>query len=1079
MKATTPPKLLLGVAACLSVAYAAESNDITKHPFSDLPLRNLGPAVTGGRISDFAVNPNSPSNYFVATASGGVWKTTNAGVTWKPVFDTQTSYSIGDVELDPNNSNIVWAGTGENNSQRSVSYGDGIYKSVDGGETWKNMGLANSEHIGDILIDPRDSQVVYVAAQGPLWNKGGDRGLYKTVNGGQDWEKVLDVSEHTGVSDLAFDPTNPDIIYATSYQRRRHVWTLINGGPESTIYKTTDAGNTWRKINSGLPSVDLGRIGIAIAPSDSHILYAIVEAAQGKSGFYRSINGGESWQKQSDYISGSPQYYNEIVVDPKNPLRVYSLDTYLMVSDDGGKNFRRAGEANKHVDNHALWIDPLNTEHMLIGSDGGVYETWDRAANWQFKNNMPLTQFYRVTVDNAKPFYNVFGGTQDNASIGAPHRTTTTSGIRNQDWLYTQFGDGFKTVIDPTDSNIIYSQYQYGGLARYDKQSGQRMQIKPVTPSIDEAQRFNWNSPLLISPHDHKRIYYASQRVFRSDNQGQSWQAVSEDLSRNLNRNALPVMDKIWSVDAVAKNQSTSFYGSVVSLTESPVKQGVLFAGTDDGVIQVTVDGGDNWTVAKWPKGVPEYAYVSDLEASLFSDSTIFATFDNHKKGDFKPYVFRSDDHGKKWTNITSNLPVKGSVYTLVQDHQDPQLLFAGTEFGLFFTQNGGQEWKQLKSGLPTIAVRDLEIQRRENDLAIASFGRGFFILDDYTALRTKPKTLESQPATLFPVRRAFQFVSHSPLGLPGKSMQGADYYTANNPEYGAVFTYYINEDVSSLSNKRRDAEKDAAKSNKTIPYPTWEALENEASETPIELLFTITDDQNQVVKKIRTAAKKGLQRINWDLKYPHFGPVSLEGNADGGPHVVPGMYQVSLSKLVNGKEVPYGQSQRFEVEEIDNRTFPSQHRDEDLKFDIKVARLSNAIEGTQQFITALTTRLEYVDKAISQTPNVGSSLHTQVQTLRQTLKEVKFKLEGNAVIRAHSEPVPESIVDMIEFVKWSRRENTSSVTGEQTKRFNFSNQGYQALYPTIKALDESLLALETQLLNQASGYLPGTLPVL
>lgn len=1077
MKTNLSIKLIFGFTALLSVTHAAE-NDKQKHPFSDLTLRNLGPAVTGGRISDFAVNPNSPSHYYVGTASGGVWKTTNAGITWKPVFDKQTTFSIGDVELDPSNPNIIWAGTGENNSQRSVSYGDGIYKSVDGGETWKNMGLADSEHIGDILIDPRNTQVVYVAAQGPLWNKGGDRGLYKTTDGGEHWEKVLEISEHTGVSDLAFDPNNPDIIYATSYQRRRHVWTLINGGPESSIYKTTDAGKTWRKINEGLPEVDLGRIGIAIAPSNSHILYAIVEAAQDKSGFYSSSNGGESWQKQSDYVSGSPQYYQEIVVDPKNPLRVYSLDTYLMVSNDGGKTFKRAGEANKHVDNHALWIDPNNTQHMLIGSDGGVYETWDRAANWQFKNNMPLTQFYRVTVDNATPFYNVFGGTQDNASLGAPHRTANTSGIRNQDWLYTQFGDGFKTVVDPTDSNIIYSQYQYGGLARFDKQSGQRMQIKPVTPKIEEAQRFNWNSPLLISPHDHKRLYYASQRVFSSDNQGESWQAVSEDLSRNLNRNTLPVMDKIWSVDAVAKNKSTSFYGSVVSLTESPVKEGVLFAGTDDGVIQVTTDGGSHWSKAKWPKGVPDYAYVSDLEASLFNDSTVFATFDNHKKGDFKPYVFRSDDNGKKWVNITSNLPVKGSVYTLVQDHIDPQLLFVGTEFGLFFTQNGGQEWKQLKSGLPTIAIRDMEIQRRENDLALASFGRGFFILDDYTSLRTPIPTLESQPATLFPVRRAFQFVSHSPLGLPGKSMQGADYYTADNPEYGALFTYYINEDVSSLSSQRRKAEKAAVKAKKQVSYPSWDALEQEAFEAPVEIIFTITDEQDQVVKKIRTAAKKGLHRINWDLKYPHFGPVSLKGNADGGPHVVPGTYHVSMAKLVNGKEVAYEQSQTFEVTEIDNRTFPSGDRGQDRQFDVKVARLSNAIEGTQTFIKALSTRLDYVDKGITQTPLIDASMLEQVQTLRKQLKTIEFKLAGNAVIRSHSEPVAESIADMINFVKWSRRENTHGVTEEQVKRFNYSNDGYQAIYPQIKDLDKAVLELEHALLNQESGYLPGTLPV-
>ena len=646
-----PTLLAASIAMGLSgVAVAAKSDKKASDAsiYSGIKLRNMGPAVTGGRVSDFAFNPANPAQYFVATASGGMWKTDNAGVTWQAVADSMPSYSYGDVTMDPNDSNVIWAGTGENNSQRSVAYGDGVYKSIDGGSSWENVGLKNSEHIGEILIDPRNSDVVYVASQGPLWSEGGDRGLFKTTDGGKTWENVLEISEHTGVSDIAFDPANPDVIYATSYQRRRHVWTLINGGPESTIYKSTDAGKTWNKINKGLPSVDLGRIGIDVAPTDGNIVYAIVEAADGQSGFYRSTNGGASWSKQSSYVSGSPQYYQEIVVDPKNPNRVYSLDTYLMVSEDGGKTFTRAGEAHKHVDNHALWIDPNNTNHLIIGSDGGVYESWDRAKNWTFKDNMPLTQFYKVTVDNSYPFYNVFGGTQDNASLGAPHRTTNSSGIRNSDWLFTQFGDGFKTVIDPKNPDIIYSQYQYGGLARYDKKSGERVQMQPVTPDPKVAQRFNWNSPLLISPHNNERIYYGSQTLFQSDNRGDDWRAISGDLSRNIDRNKLKVMDKVWGVDTVAKNTSTSFYGSLIALTESPLQEGLLYTGSDDGVMHVTQNGGQKWDKLDWPSKVPDNSYVADMEASLFDKNTVFAVFDNHKRGDFKPYVFRSDNNGRK-----------------------------------------------------------------------------------------------------------------------------------------------------------------------------------------------------------------------------------------------------------------------------------------------------------------------------------------------------------------------------------------------------------------------------------------------
>ena len=1074
-----PTLLAASIAMTLSGVAAAKSDKKASDAsiYQGIELRNMGPAVTGGRVSDFAFNPANPAQYFVATASGGMWKTDNAGVTWQAVADSMPSYSYGDVTMDPNNSNVIWAGTGENNSQRSVAYGDGVYKSVDGGKSWNNVGLKNSEHIGEILIDPRNSDTVYVASQGPLWSEGGDRGLFKTTDGGKTWENVLEISEHTGVSDIAFDPNNPDVIYATSYQRRRHVWTLINGGPESTIYKSTDAGKTWNKINKGLPGVDLGRIGIDVAPTDGNIVYAIVEAADGKSGFYRSTDGGESWNKQSSYVSGSPQYYQEIVVDPKNPNRIYSLDTYLMVSEDGGKTFSRAGEAHKHVDNHALWIDPNNTNHLIIGSDGGVYESWDRAKNWTFKDNMPLTQFYKVTVDNSYPFYNVFGGTQDNASLGAPHRTTNSSGIRNSDWLFTQFGDGFKTVIDPKNPDIIYSQYQYGGLARYDKKSGERVQMQPVTPDPKVAQRFNWNSPLLISPHNNERIYYGSQTLFQSDNRGDDWRAISGDLSRNIDRNKLKVMDKVWGVDTVAKNKSTSFYGSLIALTESPVQEGLLYTGSDDGVMHVTQNGGQKWDKLDWPSKVPDNSYVADMEASLFDKNTVFAVFDNHKRGDFKPYVFRSDNNGRSWKSITGDLPTRGSTYAIAQDHVNKDLLFVGTEFGVFFTQNGGKNWIQLKSGMPTIAVRDVEIQRRESDLALATFGRGFYILDDYSPLRENAKEVKKQDATLFPVRRAFQFVEHDPLGLPGKSMRGADFYFAENPEYGATFSYYINEEFKSLKAKRQAKEAELRKEDEAVYYPTWQELKEEDLEQKSTLVFTVRDAEGNLVRRIQAPAKKGFNRINWDLRYPGFEPIQAEGEMSSGPLVVPGTYSVSVAKVVNGVETQYNQSQSFEVVTIDNRTFPSTDRKSDLAFDMKAGQLYKAISGASEYLGELESRIKHIKVAANETLAIGSKTVELAHQMQRDLAEIKLLLNGDSVVAKRAEPTATSVNGYIGYLMWSRSESTSPVNGQQKLRFTRASEGYAEVYQRIKQLAESVELTEQAIAEAGGNWMPGMMP--
>ncbi|HVF59665.1 MAG TPA: glycosyl hydrolase, partial [Thermoanaerobaculia bacterium] len=728
--------------------------------FAGLELRGIGPAVASGRVGDIAIHPSDESTWYVAAASGGVWKTINAGTTWAPIFDKQGSYSIGCLAIDPKDPLVVWVGSGENNVQRSVSYGDGVYKSVDGGRTWENVGLKASEHIGKILIDPRDSNVVYVAAQGPLWSAGGDRGLYKTTDGGKTWKAVLQISENTGITDVVLDPRDPDVLYAAAHQRRRHVWGIVAGGPESGLHKSADGGATWKKLSNGLPSEEIGRIGLAIAPSDPGTLYAIVEAAGKASGFYRSQDGGSSWEKRSDHVSGSPQYYQEIFVDPKDADRIYSMDAWAHVSEDGGKTFRRLGERFKHVDNHALWIDPDDSKHLLMGSDGGIYESWDRAATWDFKSNLSLAQFYRVAVDNAAPFYNLYGGTQDNNTLGGPSRTVSASGITNDDWFVTVGGDGFQSRVDPTDPNIVYSQWQYGGLVRYDRKSGELIDIKPVEEAGEEPLRFFWDSPLIVSPHAPTRLYFAANKVFRSDDRGDSWKRVSPDLTRRLDRNTLKIMGRVWGPDAVFKNSASSYFGNVVALAESPKVEGLLYAGTDDGLVQVSEDGGASWRKIERFPGVPEMTYVARLDAGKHDASTVYAAFDNHKMGDFKPYALKSTDRGKTWTSIAGDLPEKGTVYALAEDHVNRDLLFAGTEFGVFFTVDGGKKWIQLNGGMPTIAVRDIAIQQRENDLVLATFGRGFYILDDYTPLRhVRTEADLEKDAILYPVKKTWMFI--------------------------------------------------------------------------------------------------------------------------------------------------------------------------------------------------------------------------------------------------------------------------------------------------------------------------------
>jgi len=1058
----------------------AQERDESKSPelnsglLSGMKLRNIGPAFMSGRIIDIAVDPVHRSTWYVAAASGNVWKTENAGTTWEPIFDKYGSYSIGVVTLDPKNRFVVWVGTGENNSQRSVGYGDGVYKSLDGGQSFKHMGLKNSEHIGRILIDPRNSDVVYVAAQGPLWAPGGDRGLYKSTDGGETWDLALEISENTGVTDVMFDPRNPDVLYAASYQRRRHVWTLIDGGPESGMYKSTDAGATWKKINEGLPSGDKGRIGITISPILPDVLYAIVEATGDKGGFFRSADGGENWSKMSDYMSGSPQYYNEIYADPHKFDRIYSLDTYMMVSEDGGKNFTRLGESDKHVDNHALAFDPDDSNHLIIGSDGGLYETWDRGQNYYFFPNLSIAQFYKVAIDYDTPFYYVYGGTQDNATQGGPSRTNNVNGIRNSDWFVTVFGDGFDPAVDPEDPNTVYSQWQYGGLIRYDRRTGNTIDIKPQPEKDGPPLRWNWDSALLISPHSHTRLYYGSQILFRSDDRGDTWQAISPDLTRNMDRNTLPVMGRVWSVDAVAKNRSTSFYGTIVAVSESPLVDGLLYAGTDDGLIQVSEDGGANWQKIDGLPDVPEMTYVNDLEASLHDPNTVYAVLNNHKRGDFKPYVLKSTNRGGSWTAITGDLPERGSTYTIAEDHINHNLLFIGTEFGIFTTLDGGAKWIQLKGGMPTIAVRDLEIQRRENDLVAASFGRGFYILDDYTPLRELSDAMLQEEAKIFPIKTALWYIPARPLAGDGKAFQGASFYVADNPPYGATFTYYLRESLKTSEAERQAAEGKIAKEGGDVFYPSWEDLKAEDREEKPTVFLTIRDEDGNVVRRIGGSTSSGLHHATWDFRYPGYTPISLRGDGNG-PLAVPGQYTVSIDKLVDGETTQLVAPTAFQVEPLYEFQGSPTEREALLAFQKKAGELQRAVMGANQAAQSAAEDIDYIKRAIEVSPQVDIDLYAEARALELRLLGLQQRLTGDPTKPRRSEPGMPGITSRVQQIVRGGWSSTSGPTATHERNYEIAAEDFSEFLDELRTLIETdLVALENRLEAAGVPWTPG-----
>lgn len=1050
---------------------------------SFLSARNLGGAFMSGRIVEVAVDPTDASTWYVAAASGGVWKTENRGVTFTSIFDRYGSYSIGTVAVDPSNPATVWVGTGENNSQRSVGYGDGIYRSRDGGRSFTHMGLDASEHIARIVIDPRDSDRVIVAAQGPLWSAGGDRGIYLTEDGGETWTRTLEVDEHTGATDLVVDPRDPDVMYAATYQRARRVWTLIDGGPGSGVWKSTDGGLTWRTIESGIAGGDKGRIGLAIAPSRPDRLYAMVELPGGEGGFYATDNGGESWSRRSGHVSGSPQYYNEIYVDLHDPETIYSLDTFVQVSRDGGASFEQWGEANKHVDNHAWWQDPTDLDHILVGSDGGLYETFDGGRTFRFFPNLPLAQYYKVAAGPDAPFYRVYGGTQDNATHGVPSRTMNTHGIRPGDWFVTVFGDGFGPATDPENPDIVYSQWQNGGLVRYDHRSGEAVDIKPQESAAGPPLRWNWDSPVRISPHSSTRLYYGSQILFRSDDRGDSWTAVSPDLTRQLDRNALEIMGRIWSVDAVAKNASTSVYGNLTAVAESPLVEGLLYTGSDDGLVSVSEDGGANWRRVDGVPGVPELTYVNDLEASLHDPNTVYAAFNNHKMGDFAPYLFVSRDRGLTWTSMNGDLPDRGSTYTVVQDHVEPGLMFVGTEFGLYVTRDEGGHWEKLGAGIPTVAFRDLVIQRDANDLVGGSFGRGFWIVDDYSPLRAIDADALAAEAVIFPVAPALAYQEVTPLGVgdfypgdAGKAFQGGDFHVEPNPAFGASFIYRLNMGLQTRRAERQDADDELRDAGEDTPYPSWEALRAEDREEDPAVVLTVRDADGQVVRRVTGPTSAGVHRVQWDLRYPGTTPVTAGTGSDGnGPMVAPGRFTVELARFHESAFTPLTEPVPFTVQAAGEHTLAMPDRTAILAFHRDAGELQRRVMGGAQALDGAMEQVAAMKNALMRDPAGTPELRAEARALELELMDANEVLNGDPTRPRRSEPALPGITGRLGTAVGGSLGTTYGPTTTHREQLEIARSGWAALQPELERLvEQAVPAFATRLEALGIRWTPG-----
>ena len=909
--------------------------------------REVGPAFMGGRTVDFAVYEEDPAIFYAATASGGLLKTVNGGNSWENVFDRQTTVSIGDVAINPTDPNVVWVGTGEANSRQSSSWGDGIYKSTDGGGTWQHMGLRESHHIGRIIVNPQDTDIVYVAALGHLWGPNPERGVFMTIDGGQSWQHVLSFNEDTGAVDLAMDPANPKTLYAAVYQRRRSGWGFNGGGPHGGIYKTVDGGRTWRKLTNGLPEGPTGRIGLDIYRGNSNVVYATVQNEEG--GVFRSEDKGETWTKMNS-LNPRPMYYSQIRIDPNDDKRIYVLGGQLSVSDDAGKTFYE-GDPEVHSDHHALWINPRNSRHLIDGNDGGIWVSRDRSQSWEHLNNYAMGQFYHVTVDMQQP-YRIYGGMQDNATWGGPSAVRDRQGIANEHWNQMLSCDGMYVTVDPSDGRTVYTNCQNGRIVRHDRGTGERKAIQPQPASEEDTLRWNWNTPIVVSHHDPTTLFTGANRLYKSTDRGHSWTSISEDLTGQADPDELTLMGVRGEDITLSKNDGVSSFGNTTALAESPRRAGLIYVGTDDGKVHVTRDGGGTWTeLTGRISGAPEMIYVSRLRPSVFNEGTVYASFDGHRSDDFRPYVFVSTDYGDSWRSIASNLPT-GSVYVIEEDPKNPDLLYVGTEFGLFASIDRGSSWTRWKN-LPTVAVYDLVVHPRDNDLVLGTHGRSLIVYDDISPLQQLNDAVLASSSHLFDMQPGTQFIpNENGWFLGGRS------YRAENPELGTYVHYYLREPVSD------------------------------------DVEITIRDAAGKVVRELKGPKDAGIHRVVWDLRAEPSGPDStgLAGAlilTDLGPFVLPGEYSVHLSAggQDHTKTVRVLGDPLVKMTDADRRSLYTML--------LSLTEMQRTAESAGDAIDKMNEEVQRVSEMLAEHPSPPDAVKTSAENVNEEITDLRTELIG------------------------------------------------------------------------------------
>ncbi len=899
--------------------------------------RSIGPANMGGRTADVEGVPGDPNIVYAATGSGGLWKTTNGGVTWRPIFERQNTISIGDIALAPSNPDVIWVGTGESNVRNSVSFGDGVYKSTDAGKTWQHMGLKESEHISGIAIHPTNPDIVYVGALGHAFGPNEERGVFMTTDGGKTWTKTLYLDREHGISDLEIDSSNPNILYAGMWSFDRKPWTHRSGSEKGGLYRSIDAGRTWNKITKGLPKL-MGRIGVRIAPSNPNVVYAIVESKDGT--LYRSDDKGETFRQVSKdtRIVSRGFYYTTVRVDPTNENRIFAVASVLFVSIDGGKTFRSI-TGRTHIDYHALWVDPKNPRRMWQGQDGGIAVSYDGGETWDYRNNIPLGQFYQIYADNRLPFYYVMGGLQDNGAWTGPSRTREPAGIMNDDWRMVSFGDGFYVINHPDDPELYISESQGGNILRTDMRTREQQDINPWGrgsgdgPAEGEKFRFNWNSPIIPSTHDRNTVYFGGNVVFKSSDFGKTWEQISPDLTTND-----PAKQKDAGGPIAVENTTAEYHTTIITLAESPIQKDQIWAGTDDGNLQVSNDGGKTWTnLIKNISGLAANSPVSAIEPSRTNAQLTYAAFDRHMLDDFRPYIFKTSNGGKSWQNISGNLPAKAYVQVVREDPKNPNLLYAGTEIGLFASYDGGASWGRLNlKNLPHVSVHDIVVHPRENDLILATHGRSVWILDDATPVQQMSAQILGKAAHLFPVRPALRFATRfTRYGI------GDAIFTGPNPPYGSLITYYLKE--------------------KPDDKATFKVQ--------------IFDRANKLVFELdRPAKEAGLNRVAWNLR--HTGaelrrlPTDEEmmfGGGPRGPLAVPGNYTV---KVTVGEQVL---EQPLEVRLDPTITVPAGDLQAQLELALKVRDMQSSVNAALRFLDSLETQVKNTQttaKTLSKEPD-------------------------------------------------------------------------------------------------------------